>query len=263
MHYCRFQHRNTILYGLIESVAGKEVITRTLAKAPQSFAEFDGAEKSEAPLSEVRLLAPVEPSKIVCIGRNYREHAKELDHPIPTEPLVFLKPSSSVIAPGEEIRRPVELSQRVDYEAELGVVIGKRCYRLGPGDDVKSYIVGYTCVNDVTARDLQNKDGQWTRAKGFDTFCPIGPVVVEGLDPWKGVRVQSRVNGELRQNGVTTDFLFPLDVLMRFITQVMTLQPGDVIATGTPVGVAPLKAGDVVEVTVEGVGTLRNPVVDR
>lgn len=263
MRYCRFQYRNTILYGLIESVAGKEVITRTLARAPQSFAEFDGAEKSESPLSEVRLLAPVEPSKVVCIGRNYREHAKELDHPIPTEPLVFLKPSSSVIAPEEEIRRPAELSQRVDYEAELGVVIGKRCYRLGLSDDVKSYIVGYTCVNDVTARDLQNKDGQWTRAKGFDTFCPIGPVVADGLDPWKGVRVQSRVNGELRQNGVTTDFLFPLDVLMRFITQVMTLEPGDVIATGTPVGVAPLKAGDVVEVIVEGVGTLRNPVVDR
>lgn len=263
MRYCRFQYRNTTSYGLIENVAGKEVITRTLARAPQSFAEFHGAEKSEAPLSGVKLLAPAEPTKIVCIGRNYREHAKELDHPIPTEPLVFLKPPSSVIASEEAIRRPAELSQRVDYEAELGVVIGKRCYRLGANDDVRSYIVGYTGVNDVTARDLQNKDSQWTRAKGFDTFCPIGPVVADGLDPWKGVRVQSRVNGELRQNGVTTDFLFPLDVLMRFITQIMTLEPGDVIATGTPVGVGPLKAGDVVEVTVEGVGTLRNPVLDR
>jgi 2-keto-4-pentenoate hydratase/2-oxohepta-3-ene-1,7-dioic acid hydratase in catechol pathway len=123
--------------------------------------------------------------------------------------------------------------------------------------------VGYTCLNDVTARDLQNKDGQWTRAKGFDTFCPVGPVVADGLDPWKGVRVQSRVNGELRQNGTTADFLFPLDVLIRFISQVMTLEPGDVIATGTPAGVGSLKAGDLVEVTVEGVGTLRNPVVDR
>jgi 2-keto-4-pentenoate hydratase/2-oxohepta-3-ene-1,7-dioic acid hydratase in catechol pathway len=129
--------------------------------------------------------------------------------------------------------------------------------------DVRPYIVGYTCLNDVTARDLQNKDGQWTRAKGFDTFCPVGPVVAEGLDPWKGVRVQSRVNGELRQNGTTADFLFPLDVLIRFISQVMTLEPGDVIATGTPAGVGSLKAGDLVEVTVEGVGTLRNPVVDR
>ncbi|HLI64395.1 MAG TPA: fumarylacetoacetate hydrolase family protein [Terriglobales bacterium] len=263
MFYCRFQYRNTTCYGLIESVAGKEVITRTLAKAPQSFTEFEGAEKSETPLSEVRLLAPVEPSKVVCIGRNYREHAKELDHPIPTEPLIFLKPPSSVIGPEEAIRRPAELSQRVDYEAELGVVIGNRCYRLRASDDVRPYIAGYTCVNDVTARDLQNKDGQWTRAKGFDTFCPIGPVVAEGLNPWKGVGVQSRVNGELRQNGVTTDFLFPLDVLMHFISQVMTLEPGDVIATGTPVGVGPLKAGDVVEVTVEGVGTLRNPVMDR
>ena len=128
---------------------------------------------------------------------------------------------------------------------------------------MKPYILGYTCVNDVTARDLQNKDGQWTRAKSFDTFCPVGPVVAESLDPWKGVRVQSRVNGEPRQNGTTTDFLFPLDLLIRFISQVMTLQPGDVIATGTPAGVGPVKAGDIVEVTVEGVGTLRNPVVDR
>jgi 2-keto-4-pentenoate hydratase/2-oxohepta-3-ene-1,7-dioic acid hydratase in catechol pathway len=188
-------------------------------------------------LSAVRLLAPAEPGKIVCIGRNYREHAKELDHPIPTEPLIFLKPPSSLIGPDDEIRRPAELSQRVDYEGELAVVIGKRCYCLRESVDVKPYIVGYTCLNDVTARDLQNKDGQWTRAKGFDTFCPVGPVVAEGLDPWKGVRVQSRVNGELRQNGTTADFLFPLDVLVRFISQVMTLEPGDVIATGTPAGV--------------------------
>jgi len=145
----------------------------------------------------------------------------------------------------------------------LAVVIGKRCYCLPESVDVRPYIVGYTCLNDVTARDLQNKDGQWTRAKGFDTFCPVGPVVADGLDPWKGVRVQSRVNGELRQNGTTADFLFPLDVLIRFISQVMTLEPGDVIATGTPAGVGSLKAGDLVEVTVEGVGTLRNPVVDR
>ena len=215
------------------------------------------------PLASVRLLAPVEPSKIVCIGRNYREHAKELDHPIPTEPLIFLKPPSSLIGPEDEIRRPMELSQRVDYEGELGAVIGKRCYRLREGEDVRSYIVGYTCLNDVTTRDLQNKDGQWTRAKGFDTFCPVGPVVADGVDPWKGVRVQTRVNGELRQDGTTGDFLFPMDVLLRYITQVMTLEPGDIVATGTPAGVGPLKAGEVVEVTVEGVGTLRNPVVDR
>jgi 2-keto-4-pentenoate hydratase/2-oxohepta-3-ene-1,7-dioic acid hydratase in catechol pathway len=263
MSYCRFQHQGATLYGLIEGDGDQPTITRTLTRAPQSFSDFDRGEKSELPLSAVRLLAPAEPGKIVCIGRNYREHAKELDHPIPTEPLIFLKPPSSLIGPEDAIRRPAELSQRVDYEGELGVVIGRRCYCLRESDDVKPYIVGYTCVNDVTARDLQNKDGQWTRAKGFDTFCPVGPVVAEGLDPWKGVRVQSRVNGELRQNGTTADFLFPLDVLVRFISQVMTLEPGDVIATGTPAGVGPLKAGDVVEVTVEGVGTLRNPVVDR
>ena len=263
MQYCRWQHRDGTRYGLIENVAGTQMITRTLTAAPQSFSAFDRAEKSDLQLSAVRLLAPAEPGKIVCIGRNYREHAKELDHPIPTEPLIFLKPPSSLIGPDDEIRRPAELSQRVDYEGELAVVIGKPCYGLREGDDVKPYILGYTCLNDVTARDLQNKDGQWTRAKGFDTFCPVGPVVAEGLDPWKGVRVQTRVNGELRQNGTTADFLFPLDVLIRFISQVMTLEPGDVIATGTPAGVGPVKAGDVVEVTVEGVGTLRNPVVDR
>ena len=262
MPYCRYQYQDATRYGLIESVGGKPTISRTLTKHPQSFAEFDAGERSELPLNSVRLLAPVEPSKIVCIGRNYREHAKELNHPVPTEPLIFLKPPSSLIGPGDEIRRPVALSQRVDYEGELGVVIGRRCYRLRDNDDVRPYILGYTCVNDVTARDLQEKDGQWTRAKSFDTFCPVGPGVVENLDPWKGLRVQTRVNGELRQNGTTTDFLFPLDLVIRFISQVMTLLPGDLIATGTPVGVGPLQAGDNVEVTVEGVGALANPVVD-
>jgi 2-keto-4-pentenoate hydratase/2-oxohepta-3-ene-1,7-dioic acid hydratase in catechol pathway len=263
MSYCRFEYRNAVRYGLIETVAGEPRITRTLPNGPQSFAGFDGAEKSDLPVSAVRLLAPVEPTKIVCVGRNYREHAKELNHPIPTEPLIFLKPPSSLVGPGDEIRRPTALSQRVEHEGELGVVIGKRCYRLRNNEDVRPYIVGYTCVNDVTTRDLQNKDGQWTRAKGFDTFCPVGPVVADGLDPWKGVHVQTQVNGELRQSGTTADFLFPLDLVLRFISQVMTLQPGDLIATGTPAGVGPLKAGDVVEVTVEGVGTLRNSVIDQ
>ena len=260
--YCRFEYQGVARYGLIESVRGDATITRTLTKAPNSFTDFEQADRAKTMLSSVRLLAPAEPSKIVCIGRNYREHAKELNHPIPTEPLFFLKPPSSVIGPGDEIRRPNALSQRVDYEGELGVVIGKRCYRLHEGDDVRPYILGYTCINDVTARDLQEKDGQWTRAKGFDTFCPVGPVVAEGLNPWKGVSVQTSVNGQLRQNGTTVDFLFPLDLLVRFISQVMTLEPGDLIATGTPAGVGPLQPGDSVEVAVEGVGTLTNTVVN-
>jgi 2-keto-4-pentenoate hydratase/2-oxohepta-3-ene-1,7-dioic acid hydratase in catechol pathway len=262
MPYCRFQHQDVSRYGLIENMRGEATIIRTLPRTPYTFADFECGDKTAIPLSDVRLLTPVEPSKIVCIGRNYREHAKELNHTVPTEPLFFLKPPSSLIGPGDEIRRPNALSRRVDYEGELGVVIGRRCYRLQESDDVRLYILGYTCINDVTARDLQEKDGQWTRAKGFDTFCPVGPVVAEGLDPWKGVCVQSRVNGQLRQNGTTADFLFPLELLLRFISQVMTLEAGDVIATGTPAGVGPLQPGDTVEVTVEGVGRLTNPVVN-
>jgi 2-keto-4-pentenoate hydratase/2-oxohepta-3-ene-1,7-dioic acid hydratase in catechol pathway len=262
MRICRFESANVTRYGLIDNAVGQDVIRRTLNKLPAGESDFDQGSPAEIPLASVRLLAPVIPSKIVCIGRNYREHAKELNHAIPTEPLIFLKPPSAILAPGQTIFRPASLSQRVDHEGELGVVIGKCCHGLREGDDVRELILGYTCVNDVTARDLQNKDGQWSRAKGFDTFCPVGPVIVSGLDPWKGIRVQTRVNGQLRQDGTTADFLFPLDVILRYITQVMTLEPGDVIATGTPAGVGPLQPGDTVEVTVEGVGSLTNPVAD-
>jgi 2-keto-4-pentenoate hydratase/2-oxohepta-3-ene-1,7-dioic acid hydratase in catechol pathway len=264
MRFCRFtsDSDNVVRYGLLETVAAQDVIRRTLDHLPTGESDFDSGTSAEIPRVSVRLLAPVLPSKIVCIGRNYREHAKELNHPIPSEPLIFLKPPSAVLGPGEPILRPTTLSQRVDHEGELGVVIGKRCHGLREGDDVGEFILGYTCVNDVTARDLQNKDGQWSRAKGFDTFCPVGPVVVSGLDPWSGIRVQTRVNGQLRQDGTTADFLFPLDVILRFISQVMTLEPGDLIATGTPAGVGPLQLGDTVEVTVEGVGSLSNPVAD-
>jgi 2-keto-4-pentenoate hydratase/2-oxohepta-3-ene-1,7-dioic acid hydratase in catechol pathway len=262
MRFCRFNSQDGARYGFIETTGGQDTIRRTLTDLPTRTSDFDRGQPVEIPLASVRLLAPVSPSKIVCIGRNYREHAKELNHPIPSEPLIFLKPPSAVLAPGGTILRPTALSQRVDHEGELGVVIGKRCHNLRDGDEVRDYILGYTCVNDVTARDLQNKDGQWSRAKGFDTFCPIGPVVVSDLDPWKGVRVQTRVDGQIRQDGTTVDFLFPLDVIMRFISQVMTLEPGDVIATGTPAGVSPLQVGDVVEITVEGVGALANPVAD-
>jgi 2-keto-4-pentenoate hydratase/2-oxohepta-3-ene-1,7-dioic acid hydratase in catechol pathway len=260
MKYCRFQHEGTPQFGLIETVAGADQITSVLGALPEKDLLERGAKKiSPIPLARAALLAVVEPTKIVCIGRNYREHARELGNEVPPEPLIFLKPPSSLLPPEETIVRP-RISSRVDHEGELGVVIGKRCRNLREDEDVRPYILGYTCVNDVTARDLQRKDGQWTRGKGFDTFCPAGPVVVEHLDPWAGIDVEVRVNGSLKQRGNTRDFIFPLDCLIRFIAQVMTLFPGDLIATGTPSGVGPLEAGDRVEVRVEGVGTLSNPV---
>ena len=262
MKYCRFELNSSSHFGCIETIAGREEITRTLAFPPDKNAPEVGSKKiPRIPLSEATLLAPVEPSKIVCVGRNYREHAAELGHDVPTEPLIFLKPPSAIIGPTQTIVRP-KISARVDHEGELGVVIGKTCRNLKVDEDVRPYILGYTCVNDVTARDLQNKDGQWTRAKGFDTFCPVGPVVTDSIDPWAGVEVKTRVNGKTKQQGNTRDFIFALDVVIRHIAQVMTLLPGDLIATGTPSGVGPLVAGDKVEVSVQGVGTLRNPVSD-
>jgi 2-keto-4-pentenoate hydratase/2-oxohepta-3-ene-1,7-dioic acid hydratase in catechol pathway len=266
MKYCRFQLQGEPQFGLVEPVAGREEITRILLTPPDEtggdMEDLATRRMSHVPLSEASLLHPVRPSKIVCVGRNYREHASELGNEVPTEPLLFLKPPSSLLAPGGQIRRP-KLSQRTDYEGELGVVIAKSCHRLTGADDVRPYILGYTCVNDFTARDLQNKDGQWTRAKGFDTFCPVGPVVADEVDPWAGVGVQTQVNGQIRQDGNTRDFIFSLDLIIRYISQVMTLLPGDLIATGTPKGVAPVAAGDVIEVSVEGIGTLRNSVVDE
>src|SRR6266568_4464437 len=265
MKYCRFKLDGHDSYGLVELVMGKEVITRVLASAPEKVGDLEDLTSKRMPplaLADAALLAPVRSSKIVCVGRNYREHAAELGNEVPQEPLIFLKPPSSLLGAGENICRP-KISARVDYEGELGVVIGRACHKVGPGEDVRKYILGYTCVNDVTARDLQNKDGQWTRAKGFDTFCPVGPLVSDEIDPWPGVAVETRVNGEARQQGNTRDFIFPLDVVIRHISQVMTLLPGDLIATGTPAGVGPLVAGDVVEVSVEGLGTLRNSVVDE
>lgn len=266
MRYCRFHWNGEAHYGLVESVAGRDSIVRLLLTAPE---EADGdmeslrTRKIEAiPLEEAALLPPVRPSKIVCIGRNYREHAAELGHDVPKEPLIFLKATSALLSPGATIRRP-KLSQRVDHEGELGVVIGKTCYQPAVDADIRQYILGYTCVNDVTARDLQNKDGQWSRAKGFDTFCPVGPLVTDEIDPWMGVGVETRVNEDVRQQGNTRDFIFPLDAVIRYIAQAMTLFPGDLIPTGTPSGVGPLVAGVVVEVNVEGVGTLRNSVADE
>jgi 2-keto-4-pentenoate hydratase/2-oxohepta-3-ene-1,7-dioic acid hydratase in catechol pathway len=210
------------------------------------------------PLSEVKLVAPVTPSKIVCVGRNYREHAAELGNKMPDEPLLFLKAPSSLIASGDCIQLPPQ-SQQVEHEGELGAVIGKRAVKLTENDDPLGYVLGYTCVNDVTARDLQRKDVQFTRAKSFDTFCPVGPFIVDGLDPQK-LQVTTRVNGVLKQNGRTADMAFSVPFLIRYISNVMTLYPGDLIATGTPAGVSPMKDGDVVEVEIEGIGVLRNTV---
>jgi len=266
MKYCRFEHEGKAQYGLVEGHAGTDEITRIFSIAPH---EFDGdiedlptRRADRLGLAEAALVAPVSPSKIVCVGRNYREHAAELGHEVPAEPLIFFKPPSSLLPPGGEIILP-RLSQRVDYEGELGVVIRKKCHRLAEGADVRPYILGYTCVNDVTARDLQNKDGQWTRAKGFDTFCPVGPVVTDEIDPWAGVDLTTHVNGEVRQQGNTRDFIFPLDVVIRYISQVMTLLPGDLISTGTPSGVGPVAARDLVVVRIEGVGSLSNTIADQ
>jgi 2-keto-4-pentenoate hydratase/2-oxohepta-3-ene-1,7-dioic acid hydratase in catechol pathway len=207
-----------------------------------------------------RLLPPCAPSKIVCVGRNYAEHAKELGNEVPTEPLIFLKPPSSLIASGDEIAYP-RLSQRVDFEGEVGVVVGKRG-RMISREQAHEYILGYTCVNDVTARDLQKKDGQWTRGKGFDTFCAVGPWVIEKNEvKWEAVRVQTYVDGERKQDAPVSDMLFPVDVIISYISEFMTLEPGDLIATGTPPGVGPLLPGSRVQIKIEGIGVLENAVV--
>src|SRR5207237_4773687 len=264
MRYCRFRLGKRVHHGLIETVDGRDMISVMLGVPPHDTDPIgtiipDFIPPERIPLAEAELLAPVHPHKIICVGRNYTEHASELGHDIPQEPLLFLKPPSSIIGPGAEIRLP-RISERVDYEGELGVVIKKTCHNLRDQNDVTPYILGYTCVNDVTARDLQKKDDQWSRAKGFDTFCPVGPVVTTELDPWAGVGVETKVNGTVKQHGNTNDLIFALDVVLRHITQAMTLVPGDLIATGTPEGVGPVVAGDVMEVTVEGIGTLSNPV---
>jgi 2-keto-4-pentenoate hydratase/2-oxohepta-3-ene-1,7-dioic acid hydratase in catechol pathway len=266
MKYCRFQRNGQAQYGLVEPFAGHDVITRLLVTPPeQAGGDVESLHTrriDQIAFGDAQLLPPMRPSKIVCVGRNYREHAAELGHEVPQEPLLFFKPPSALLSPGGTVLRP-KISQRVDYEGELGVVMGKTCYQPAAEEDVRAYILGYTCVNDVTARDLQNKDGQWARAKGFDTSCPVGPLVTDEIDPWTGVGVETRVNGAVRQQGNTRDFIFALDVIIRHIAQVMTLFPGDLIATGTPAGVGPVVAGDVVEVSVEGVGRLRNVIADQ
>ena len=257
MKICRYVMRETPAsdaaspkYGLIESENIIEI------SGPPWGPWSRGSRSSR--LADVRLLAPVEPSKIVCIGRNYAAHAAEMGNEVPKEPLMFLKPPSSIIGPGEAIVLP-KYSQRVEHEGELALVMGRRCSHLSDADDALSFVMGYTCLNDVTARDLQKNDVQFTRGKGFDTFCAVGPHIETALDP-ANVLVETHVNGERRQSGVTSLMIYPAAFLVRWISRMMTLMPGDVIATGTPAGVGPLVAGDVVEVSVAGVGVLRNPV---
>lgn len=211
-----------------------------------------------APLAAVQLLPPVVPSKILAVGNNYAAHAAEFDNPPPEEPILFLKPPSAIIGPEAPIVLPA-LSQRVDHEAELAVVIGQRCRRIRQ-EKALAYLLGYTCANDVTARDLQRQDHQWTRSKGFDTFCPLGPWIASDLD-LGSLEVIGRVNGEVRQRGRLRDLVFSIPALIAYASAVMTLEPGDVLLTGTPAGVGHLQEGDVVEVEVPGLGLLRNPVV--
>jgi len=260
MKYCRFQTSSGPQYGEVIDRAGALWIERLLQPFPEDpWTKLNGDGFERIPLAKANLLAPVVPSKIVCIGRNYREHAAELGNEVPKEPLLFLKAPSAVIAPGESIHIP-SISKRVDFEGELAVVIGKRASRIGPDEDVKPYIRGYTIVNDVTARDLQKSDGQWSRAKGFDTFCPIGPLVTDEVDPAAGLTLETRLNGQVKQHGSTLDLIFDIPFLLRHITAAMTLLPGDVIPIGTPAGVAPMQSGDRVEVSIEGIGWLENPV---
>ncbi len=258
MIYCRFLSSTGPQFGLVEA----DHITHILSAKEDGLPDAGRPQKiSPQALAAAKLLAPATPSKIICAGRNYLDHAKELGNEAPTSPLIFMKPPSAIIGPGDTVLRP-KSSKRVDFEGELTVVIGRTCRHLRDDEDVRSYIGGYLCANDVTARDLQKTDDQWTRAKGFDTFCPLGPIVNSDIDPWKGVVLETRVNGQLKQHGNTADFIFPLDVLLRYISRVMTLLPGDLVLTGTPAGIAPVVAGDVIEISIEGLGTLRNPVAD-
>jgi 2-keto-4-pentenoate hydratase/2-oxohepta-3-ene-1,7-dioic acid hydratase in catechol pathway len=255
MQFCRFVPLDPSLssrpvYGLLDGEKIHELSAapwREWAQAPRTWRQ-----------AEVCFLAPVEPSKIVCVGRNYAAHAAELGNEMPKEPLIFLKPPSAIVGPDEPIVVP-DYSKQVEHEGELALVMARRCSHLGDGDDSLTYVLGYTCLNDVTARDLQKSDVQFTRAKGFDTFSPIGPHIETNVDP-ANVLVETYVNSERRQSSNTSLMAYSCAFLVRWISRMMTLYPGDVISTGTPAGVGSLLPGDVVEVRVSGVGVLRNPV---
>lgn len=252
MQICRFQTASlpTPFFGVIEGDG--------IAPLPDDLGGALQTVKERIARADATLLAPVNPSKIVCIGRNYQEHAAELGNKMPDEPLLFMKAPSAIIGDGQTIELPPQ-SQQVEHEGELGVVIGKTAKRIRDDEDALSYVLGYTCANDVTARDLQRKDVQFTRGKSFDTFCPVGPFIVTDIDPLN-VTVTTRVNGTIKQSGRTSDMAFPVPFLLKYISHIMTLYPGDLIVTGTPAGVSALRDGDVVEVEIPGIGVLRNPV---
>jgi 2-keto-4-pentenoate hydratase/2-oxohepta-3-ene-1,7-dioic acid hydratase in catechol pathway len=264
MRYCRYVSADGPRYANVELREGVNWAVSDMLPPEEDLAAWRLEDRQPAQgfvaveMSKLELLAPVTPSKIVCVGRNYRDHAAELGNDVPAEPLLFLKPPSSLLGTGGTVLMP-GLSKRIDFEGELAVVIGKRCSRLADDADVRPFIRGYTCLNDVTARDIQKSDPQWTRGKGFDTFCPVGPVVTDEIDPFgRSVSLATRVNGVVKQQGETRDFIFDIAQVLRYISAVMTLEPGDVIATGTPAGVAALSAGDVVEVEIAGIGVLRS-----
>jgi 2-keto-4-pentenoate hydratase/2-oxohepta-3-ene-1,7-dioic acid hydratase in catechol pathway len=250
MRIVRFSRQGDVGFGILEGDTVAPI-------GPHPFGAFEyTGEPLEA--GQVRLLAPVLPSKVVAVGRNYAEHARELGHEVPPEPVIFLKPSTSVVGPGDPIVRPVGVG-RVDFEGELAVIVGKLVRRLAPEDAIQA-VLGFTCANDVTARDLQQADGQWARAKGFDTFCPLGPWIETDLDS-SDLAISTLVNGEVKQQARTSQLERGVADLLAFVSRVMTLLPGDVLLTGTPAGVGPLEAGDRVEVEVEGIGVLANDVV--
>jgi 2-keto-4-pentenoate hydratase/2-oxohepta-3-ene-1,7-dioic acid hydratase in catechol pathway len=271
MRIARFTVAGQVGYGVVDSAQPDGVAAATAAGGlvigeltghPFGIGEesirFSGA---RYPLAAVRLLAPVLPSKVVAVGKNYADHAREMGGEPPAEPVIFLKPSTSVAGPGDPIVRPVRLSERTDCEGELAVVIGRLCRDVSPARAAE-VIFGYTCANDVTARDLQARDGQWGRAKGFDTFCPLGPWIETDLDP-SDLALTTQVNGQIRQNSRTSLLLHDVNALVSYISAVMTLLPGDVLLTGTPAGVGALQEGDEVSVTIEGIGTLSNRVINN
>ena len=253
MKIYRYAHREKILYGALREA-------RIYPISGSVFGKFRVGKRGLG-ISRVRLLPPVNPTKIIGVGRNYRGHSREMGNPVPVEPLLFLKPPSAVIGPGGTIFCP-EVSQRVDYEGELAVVIRKRARRLAEDEDIGKYVLGYTCFNDVTARDLQARDVQFTRAKSFDTFAAVGPCIAVGLDPSR-LRIKTFLNGKLKQSASTRNMVFPVAFLIRYISRVMTLNPGDIIATGTPAGVGPMSPGDRVDVQIENIGTLSNVVAKQ